>query len=86
MNNHFRDSRYYLKRAAEHARLGVIETINPIVGRVRSKLGIEPPEPEPSRLETVRDGVSDLETRASQRVHSAAGVTRERVGAFRADR
>ena len=86
MNNHFRDSRYYLKRAAEHAKLGVIETAQPVVGRVRSKLGSEPPEADPTRLETVREGVSDLETRASHHAHSVVDVTRKRVRAFRADR
>ncbi|AGB31489.1 hypothetical protein Natpe_1591 [Natrinema pellirubrum DSM 15624] len=84
MNNHFHDSRYYLARAAEHARLGVAETLGPHVDRVRSRLGLAvEDEPEPSRLEAVQADALGLERRAAHRVRGVAGDVRGRVGGGR---
>ncbi len=84
MNNHFHDSRYYLARAAEHARLGILETLGPRVDRVRTRLGLEvEEEAEPTRLEGVRDDVVGLERRAAMRVRGAVGGVRDRVGGDR---
>ncbi|WP_440764552.1 DUF7553 family protein [Natronorubrum sp. DTA7] len=78
MNKHFDDSRYYLSRAGEHAKLGLSEAVEPYAARVRDLIGRESePEPEPSRLEAVRDGVVGLE-------RNAAGQAREVVGSARA--
>ncbi|OLZ40695.1 hypothetical protein A6E15_06675 [Natrinema saccharevitans] len=80
MNNHFHDSRYYLARAAEHARLGVAETLSPYVDRVRSRLGLAvEAESEPSRLEGVRDEAIGLERRAAMRIRGVVGGVRGRV-------
>lgn len=80
MNKHFRDSLYYLKRAGEHASLGVRETVEPVVDRARERLGRESEtDPEPSRIETVRDEVATLERSASRRVRGVVGTARERV-------
>ncbi|AEH35421.1 DUF7553 family protein [Halopiger xanaduensis] len=82
MNKHFHDSRYYLTRAAEHARLGIAETLAPVTDRIRDRLGRSEPEPEPEseldRLETVREEV------ASQ-AREAIGTARERVTAYRGE-
>ncbi|WP_436344230.1 DUF7553 family protein [Natronorubrum sp. FCH18a] len=78
MNKHFDDSRYYLSRAGEHAKLGLSEAVEPYAVRLRELVGRESePEPEPTRLEAVRDGVVNLE-------RNAAGQAREVVGSARA--
>lgn len=56
MNKHFSDARYYLGRAASHLKLGLGEELEPVVRRVRARLGYEaaePAEPE-TRTERVR--------------------------------
>jgi len=50
MNKHFHDSLYYLRRAAEHAQLGVMEQTDEVSDRVRSLLGRER-DPEPGRID-----------------------------------
>ncbi|WP_226479360.1 DUF7553 family protein [Natrinema amylolyticum] len=80
MNKHFRDSRYYLARAAEHARLGVTESLETPLARARALLGREPdPEPEPSRLEEAVADATALEHRAATRVRGGIGSVRARV-------
>lgn len=84
MNKHFDDSRYYLSRAAEHARLGVSESLETPVSRVRTLLGRDAePDAEPGRVESVREDVTALEQRAQTRARGAIGSVRERVGAGR---
>ncbi|MFC4541593.1 hypothetical protein ACFO5R_06605 [Halosolutus amylolyticus] len=61
MNNHFHDSLYYLRRAGEHAILGLRDVADDAETRVRSLTGREV-EPE-RRVDRVRD---DLETVAGQ--------------------
>jgi hypothetical protein len=51
MSKHFEDARYYLGRAAEHAKAGVKEELEPVEERVKGLVGIEEAEPEPSRLD-----------------------------------
>ncbi|RQG91561.1 hypothetical protein EA462_06280 [Natrarchaeobius halalkaliphilus] len=81
MNKHFHDSLYYLKRAGEHAKLGVESQLEPAIKRVRERLGNEP-EPEQSRLEAVRSEVAGLE----ERTRGTIGGLRERVPAVRSTR
>ncbi|MGQ3413418.1 DUF7553 family protein [Natrinema sp. LN54] len=84
MNKHFDDSRYYLSRAAEHARLGLTESLEPLADRVRTYLGRDPePEPESGRFDGVREDVTALETRATARARGALGSVRDRVTARR---
>ncbi|MFC6767044.1 DUF7553 family protein [Natrinema soli] len=78
MNKHFHDSLYYLRRAAEHARLGVTEQTDWVTDRVRSSLGRER-VPEPGRLDRVREDVTALERRAETRVFAALDSARDRV-------
>ena len=79
MNKHFDDSRYYLARALEHAKLGLAETLEPHATRVRRLSGREPePEPELTRLEAVRESVGG-------RARETLGDARQRLGVARAD-
>ncbi len=41
MNRHFSDARYYLTRAGEHAKKGVVETLEPVVAKGRELAGRE---------------------------------------------
>lgn len=84
MNRHFKDARYYLKRAGEHVKMGVTEEAEPIVGRVRSLRGEEIVEDaEPSRV----DRFSNRVTVASRRAETTARRTfydvRQRVDEYR---
>lgn len=87
MNNHFHDALYYGKRAAEHATLGVRETIEPVETRVRERLGWErESEPEPTRLESVRERTKSVERRVESGAREAVGSVRRRVGGSRSSR
>ncbi|QLK26374.1 hypothetical protein HYG81_01780 [Natrinema zhouii] len=79
MNKHFHDSLYYLRRAAEHARLGVTEQTTQYTDQVRSVLGREH-EPEPGRVDRVREDVTALERRAETKLFGAVDSARDRVG------
>lgn len=79
MSKHFHDSRYYLRRAAAHARLGATEHLERLADRIRARLGRER-EPEPGRVDRVREDVTDLERRAELRVREAVRSARARVG------
>ncbi|WP_090613334.1 DUF7553 family protein [Natrinema salaciae] len=82
MNKHFDDSRYYLARAAEHARLGVTESLEGPAARVRTLLGREP-DPEPDRVDGVLEDVTALERRLETRARGAMGSVRARVATGR---
>ncbi|WP_137288310.1 DUF7553 family protein [Natronorubrum halophilum] len=84
MNKHFHDSRYYLKRAGEHAKLGVTETLEPYATRLRTLVGREPEsESESGRLHSVREDLTTLEQKATDRVHGVTGSARETLSARR---
>lgn len=86
MNNHFEDSLYYAKRAGEHAKLGLVETTGPYATRLRERVGRESePEPEPTRLEAVREDVADLERRAAGGARERFDSARETITAYRAE-
>ena len=59
MNRYFEDTLYYLKRAGKTAKKGVSEEIEPVEQTVRSLAGREK-EPEPSRLDRVRERLVDV--------------------------
>ena len=50
MNKHFEDARYYLGRATEHAKEGVLEELEPIERRFKQLTG-EAEQPQPPRRE-----------------------------------
>lgn len=78
MNKHYEDTMYYLKRAGDHAKLGVAETLEPVEAKARELTGREA-EPEPGRLETLREQVRGL----GRRVEDGVGVAREKLGGYR---
>jgi hypothetical protein len=83
MNKHFEDTRYYLKRAGEHAKAGVEEELEPIQERLRGIIGDEE-EPEPSRVEQLQSDLRDLEAKAEgearERIEQAKAKVREYRG------
>jgi len=82
MNKHFEDATYYLKRAGEHAKLGLKEELEPVEERVQELVG-EEPDPEPSRVESVREELAELEERAEGQTKEAITDARERITAYR---
>ena len=82
MNKHFEDTRYYLKRAGETAKKGIEEELEPVRDRVDELVGDEE-EPEPSRIEAVREDLSEIQERAEGEAKEAIGDARERLGSVR---
>lgn len=84
MSKHFEDARYYLGRAAEHAKAGVKEELEPLEDRVKELVGAdEGEEPEPSRLDTLQADLKRLEERAEGEAREAVASARERVREYR---
>ncbi|WP_251328271.1 DUF7553 family protein [Haloplanus pelagicus] len=82
MNKHFEDALYYMGRAGEHAKEGVMEELDPLEERFRELTGKEE-EPEPSRLETLEDDLRTLEARAEGEAKTAIADARERIDRYR---
>ena len=82
MNKHFEDTTYYLKRATETAAEGVKEELAPIEARFRELTGREA-EPEPGRVEKIREELSDLQGKAEGEAKEAIGDARERLREYR---
>jgi len=85
MNKHFEDTKYYLKRAADTAKKGVGEEIEPLQERIQELTGDEE-EPEPSRVDKLREDLTELHGRAEGEAKEAIGKARERVDRFREER
>lgn len=85
MNRYFEDTRYYLKRAGETAKKGVEEELEPIEQRFRELTGKENDEPEPSRLDKIREDLKDLEERAEGEAREAIGNARVRIREYRGE-
>jgi hypothetical protein len=79
MNKHFEDSRYYLKRAGETAKEGISEELEPLTERFESIVGSEE-EPEPTRVEQLREDLAGLGERAEGEAKQAIGDAREKLG------
>ena len=88
MSKHFEDARYYLGRAAEHAKAGVVEELEPVEKRVKEFVGREDEEsePEPSRLDKLQSDLEQLEERAEGEAREAIGKARERLARGRAEK
>jgi hypothetical protein len=84
MNNHFEDALYYIGRAGEHAKEGVLEELDPIEARFRELTGREE-EPEPSRLEQLQEELQELERRAEGEAKTAIADARERIRRYRGE-
>ncbi|WP_435127229.1 DUF7553 family protein [Halobaculum sp. D14] len=85
MSKHFEDARYYLGRAADHAKEGVKEEVQPIEERVRELVGKEK-EPEPDRLEKLQADLKELSERAEGETKAAVQDARDRIKEYRAKR
>ena len=84
MSKHFEDARYYLGRAAEHAKAGVKEELEPVEARVKELVGREgEAEPEPSRLDKLQADLKQLEERAEGEAREAVASARKRVTEYR---
>ncbi|QWC18156.1 hypothetical protein [Halorubrum sp. 2020YC2] len=83
MSKHFEDARYYLGRAAEHAKAGVVEELEPVEARVKELVGREEEEPEPSRLDALQADLKKLEERAEGEAREAVASARKRVAEYR---
>ncbi|TKX68381.1 hypothetical protein [Halorubrum sp. SP9] len=84
MSKHFEDARYYLGRAAEHAKAGVVEELEPVEARVKEIVGRdEEEEPEPSRLDRLQADLKELEDRAEGEAREAVVSARKRVAEYR---
>ena len=83
MNKHFEDAQYYLKRAGETAKKGVVEELEPIQGRIEDVRGGEDEEPEPSRLAEIRADLKELQGRAEGEAKEAIADAREKIDTYR---
>ncbi|MFC7097938.1 DUF7553 family protein [Halobaculum marinum] len=82
MSKHFEDARYYLGRAADHAKEGVKEELEPVETRVRELVGREK-EPEPSRLDRLEADLKELSKKAEGDAKEAVQDARERLRDYR---
>ena len=82
MNKHFEDARYYLKRASETAGKGLKEELEPVEERFRELTGTDE-EPEPTRLEAVKEDLKGLQERAEGEAEAAIADARGKVGDYR---
>lgn len=82
MNKHFEDARYYLKQAGKKATAGIKEELEPIEERFRELTGREQ-EPEPGRLEKIRQDLEDLQERAEGESKKAINDAIDRIDEYR---
>lgn len=82
MNRHFQDARYYLKRAGEHAKKGVAETLDPVAAKGRELAGAEE-EPKQGRVAELRAKLRDAGEQVADDVRAVAGDARRRVRRYR---
>ncbi|MFC7071195.1 DUF7553 family protein [Halobaculum lipolyticum] len=85
MSKHFEDARYYLGRAADHAKEGVKEELEPVEARFRELVGREK-EPEPSRLDRLEADLKELSERAEGEAKEAVQNARSRLQEYRSGR
>lgn len=83
MSKHFEDARYYLGRAADHAKAGIKEELEPLEDRVRGLIGEEDEGPEPSRLDKLQADLKELEGRAEGEAREAITSAREKIETYR---
>ncbi len=84
MNKHFKDTKYYLKRAGEHAKAGVSEELEPLKEKFNDVIGREE-EPEPSRIDEIREKLTKLEEKAEGDAKEAVGNARQRLDDYRSE-
>ena len=82
MSKHFDDARYYLKRAGEHAKLGVRETLEPAETRLREITGRQK-EPDPSVLEQLAGDLKEAERDAEGEARKTIEKARRQLDHYR---
>lgn len=82
MNKHFEDTQYYLKRAGETAKRGVVEELEPVEERFKKLTGGEE-EPAPGRLEEVREDLKEIQMKAEGEAKKAIADAREKIETYR---
>lgn len=85
MNRNFKDTWYYLKRAGESGRRGVVETLSPVERTVRDVLGRDQ-EPRPTRSERLKAEFDDLKHSTEQDARRALRRSRDRIEEYRDSR
>jgi len=84
MNKHFEDAVYYLGRAGEHVKAGVLEELEPAEHRLRELTGREIEEESPDgRIDRIRAELRAVERRAEGESKRAVRSARERLGEYR---
>ncbi|SDF53734.1 DUF7553 family protein [Halorientalis regularis] len=83
MNKHFEDAQYYLKRAGETAKKGIVEELEPIQDRIDTVMGGDETEPEPNRLKEIRADLKELQGRAEGEAKEAIADAREKIETYR---
>ncbi len=86
MNKHFEDTKYYLKRAAKTAKAGVAEQIEPIQERVNDLIDRGDEEPEPGRLDELREDIKELQEKAEGETREALEKARAKIDELREER
>ena len=86
MNKHFEDTKYYLKRAAKTAKAGVAEQIEPIQERVNDLIDRGDEEPEPGRLDELREDIRELQEKAEGETREALEKARAKIDELREER
>jgi hypothetical protein len=84
MNKHFEDAQYYVGRAAETAKAGVKEELEPVQQRIKTLVG-EEDEPGPGRLEKVQQDLKEIEQKAEGEARRAVTSARGRIERIRND-
>lgn len=83
MNKHFEDTIYYLKRAGETAKRGLSEELEPIQERVQELTNNGDEEPEPGRVEKIREDLKELGERTEGEAKEAIENAREKLEEYR---
>ena len=82
MNKHFEDARYYLTRAGKKAKQGVAEELEPVEEKFTELTGADA-EPEPGRLDAIREELGEIEERAEGEAKEAVEKARKRIRSYR---
>jgi hypothetical protein len=83
MNKHFEDTRYYLSRAAEMAKRGVAEELEPVRERVQAVTGEEEEPVEKGRIDELRSDLAELEETAEGEAKASIGNARQKLKEYR---
>ena len=83
MNRHFKDSQYYVRRAAAMAKRGVLEEVAPVRERIAQFRSNESDEEDVSRLGQARRGVRAGIRRGQETGKRIVGRGQQRVRQFR---